>query len=340
MKSIRRIIIIILLMAMQPGLDGAGWWRLYFTSPGNRGIVSNRTNPQTGLVSIINKAERYIYGAFYEVSSPRVVSALCAARTRGVDVKIVTEQNTMRKRGRVMGQFERAGVDVVTDNRRGLMHNKFAVIDGRYLWTGSYNPTVNDSEKNNNNAILIYSSLLAGIYRNEFMEMFEDRIFGNRREAGPFADLRNRYYVKIDDTGINVYFSPEDNVERIILMRLAKAKSTIHFMAFSFTSDGIGEMMIKKFKQGVQVYGIFERRGANGGHSEYVKMKLEGLPVKLDRNRNAMHHKVIIIDGVRVITGSYNFSRNAKNVNDENILIIDNREIAAEYLEEFKRLYR
>ena len=110
-------------------------------------------------------------------------------------------------------------------------------------------------------------------------------------------------------------------------------------MAFSFTSDGIGEAMIAKFKKGVTVTGIFERRGSREAHSEYTKMKLEGLPVRLDHNRNNMHHKVIVIDGERVIMGSYNYSRNANRYNDENIMIIDNREIAGRYLAEFKRLW-
>jgi phosphatidylserine/phosphatidylglycerophosphate/cardiolipin synthase-like enzyme len=245
------------------------------------------------------------------------------------------------KGSRFMKKLGDSGIEVVTDppRRRGLMHNKFAVIDGAYLWTGSYNATVNDSVKNNNNALLICSPLLADIYKKEFQEMFDEEIFGNRKERGPFAELRKSYYVKIEETDINAYFAPEDNVERIILKRLEKAKTSIHFMAFSFTSAGIGEMMIKKFKSGVAVQGIFEKRGARTGHSQYVKLKLEGIPVRLDHNRGAMHHKVIVIDGERVIMGSYNYSRNANRSNDENILVIDNKEIASEYLAEFKRLW-
>ena len=52
-----------------------------------------------------------------------------------------------------------------------------------------------------------------------------------------------------------------------------------------------------------------------------------------------MHHKVIVIDGKKVITGSYNFSKSANKKNDENIIIIDNADIANQYLDEFKRLY-
>jgi phosphatidylserine/phosphatidylglycerophosphate/cardiolipin synthase-like enzyme len=341
MRFIKCLLIIVCLFPGTPGLDAAGWWKIYFTSPGTPVSLSGRSGPEAGLVSMIGKAREYFYGAFYEVSSPAVANALVDARKRGVEVRLVTDKSTARKRKKTIERYADAGIEVVenTSRRNGLMHNKFAVIDGAWLWTGSYNPTRNDSEKNNNNAIVIASKELAGIYRDEFMEMFEERIFGNRSERGPFADLKKRYYVRIGDTDINAYFSPEDNVEQIILKRLQKAKSSIYFMAFSFTSARIGEMMIKKFKEGVAVYGIFERKGSKTGHCQYTKMKVEGLPVKIDHNRNLMHHKVIVIDGERVIMGSYNFSQNANRSNDENVLIIDNREIAREYLAEFKRLY-
>ncbi|MFC1671033.1 phospholipase D-like domain-containing protein, partial [Spirochaetota bacterium] len=165
------------------------------------------------------------------------------------------------------------------------------------------------------------------------------RVFGNRSDRGPFGSLGKKYYVKIGNTSINAYFSPEDNIERIILKRLKKAKSTIHFMSFSFTSNGIGEAMIDRYKKGVKVYGLFERRGTNSKYSQYIKMKIEGLNVRLDRNRHVMHHKVIVIDRQRVITGSYNFSKSANTKNDENILIIDNKTMAEEYLREFYSIF-
>jgi phosphatidylserine/phosphatidylglycerophosphate/cardiolipin synthase-like enzyme len=52
-----------------------------------------------------------------------------------------------------------------------------------------------------------------------------------------------------------------------------------------------------------------------------------------------MHHKVIIIDRRVVITGSYNFTGRAEEVNDENVLIIDHPGIAEAYMAEFERVY-
>jgi len=40
-----------------------------------------------------------------------------------------------------------------------------------------------------------------------------------------------------------------------------------------------------------------------------------------------------------VVTGSYNFSRNAEEKNDENVLIFHSDEIAQQYLIEFERIY-
>ena len=60
-----------------------------------------------------------------------------------------------------------------------------------------------------------------------------------------------------------------------------------------------------------------------------------------DRNTGTMHHKVIVIDEETVITGSYNFSKNAEERNSENLLIIKgNPDIAQAYLAEFNRVAR
>jgi len=98
--------------------------------------------------------------------------------------------------------------------------------------------------------------------------------------------------------------------------------------------------MIERHRAGVAVRGVMEKRGSRSKESEFVKLKTEGIPVKIDRNRHAMHHKVIVIDGRLVITGSYNFSRNADRKNDENVLMIASPVVASAYLREFERLYR
>lgn len=316
-------------------LSGSTWWQVYFSSPQTH--RNSKLSPENALKDLIKKTQKSLDGAFYEIKSNSITDELINAKKRGVTVRLVTEKDNFNTKQ--VTRLLKAGIPVVPDNRNGKMHNKFAIFDKSTLWTGSYNITDNGSRKNNNNSIAIKSPQMCEIYTSEFNEMFVHGIFGNIQEKGPLAEISKKYYVKIDTTDINIYFSPEDNIERIILKRLKKAKQSIQFMAFSFTSDAIGEAMIKKYHQGIIVQGLFEKRGSRSAHSEFTKMKIEGLPVRTDKNRFTMHHKVIIIDAETVITGSYNFSKNANKHNDENVIIIHNKDIAKAYIMEFKRLY-
>ena len=311
-------------------------WEVYFTNPDKIKNIKV-INPQDGLIDAIKKSKKSFYGAFFDISSMKIANEIIAAHKRGVDVKLVTDNGTFS--GEAITKIYEDGIPIIPDTSPALMHNKFAIIDGISIFTGSYNTTENCTHKNNNNAIIINSAEIAEIYLAKFNEMFEYRIFGDKRNVGAFSKLQRKYYVKLDDIDINVYFAPEDNVEKIIHGRIASAKSSIKFMQFSFTSQAISDIMIKKFKDGIDVKGVFERKGSNTEYSQYTKMKIENIPVRLDGNRYAMHHKVVIIDDHIVITGSFNISKNANRRNDENIIIIGSKEIALKYIEEFNRIY-
>jgi phosphatidylserine/phosphatidylglycerophosphate/cardiolipin synthase-like enzyme len=140
-----------------------------------------------------------------------------------------------------------------------------------------------------------------------------------------------------DGTRVRTLFAPDYDVARYMVNELRQAEKSIYFMAFSFTHEGIGSIMKKRFQDGLDVRGVFESRGADSPHSEYASMQKLGMTVIKDTNKWSMHHKVIIIDGKTVITGSFNFSNNAARINEENALIIQgNREIAALYTKEWQ----
>ena len=52
-----------------------------------------------------------------------------------------------------------------------------------------------------------------------------------------------------------------------------------------------------------------------------------------------MHNKTIVVDERYVITGSLNYSTNAETSNDENVIIIDNPDIAKLYMQDFERVW-
>ncbi len=317
----------------------AGWCRVYFSNPGRSSARAGRIDPEQALAGLIRRCRLSFDAAFYEVSSPVIVDALLDAHGRGVRIRLVVEHDTVA--AAETQRLVAAGIPVVADENPGLMHNKFAIIDGCILWTGSYNPTPRGVTRHDNNALAVDSRELADIFLAEFLEMFDDRIFGNARDRGVFAPLRLRHSVTVGTARLGAFFSPEDGVERRICERLRRARRSVRFLAFSFTSSAIAAEMASCARRGVSVSGVVERDGSAAWYSQYVRMRIEGIDVKLDTNDDGyMHHKVIIIDDETVIVGSYNFTANASRNNDENLLFIDDPGIAAEYLAEFLRIYR
>ena len=134
-------------------------------------------------------------------------------------------------------------------------------------------------------------------------------------------------------------FAAEDEVVRQLKPVIEAAQSKIRFMAFSFTNDEIGQAVIDRAKDGVLVQGVFETRGSDTEFSEFGRMQKQQLDVWQDGNPYTLHHKVFIIDDQTVVLGSYNFSVNADESNDENLLVIHSADIAKEFVAEFNRVY-
>jgi phosphatidylserine/phosphatidylglycerophosphate/cardiolipin synthase-like enzyme len=282
-------------------------------------------------LDLLERADHSIYGAFYDLELEEAAKLLVAKHRAGLDVGIVSDTDYAGRDA--VKRCVKAGVPVVFDERDAFMHDKFCVVDGRYVWTGSTNITSNGMYRNNNNALLIESKQVADAFTAEFHEMFEQGAFGARSPKNTPDET-----VDIDGARVECYFAPEDGVQGAILAEIREADKTIDFLAFSFTSRDIAGAMSKRAKEGVRVRGLFEKRNAGSTYSRDDYLAHRGATIRLDTNQYTMHHKVIIIDGDTVITGSYNFSKAAEKSNDENVLIIHSPAIAKTYTAEFERL--
>ena len=109
-------------------------------------------------------------------------------------------------------------------------------------------------------------------------------------------------------------------------------------MAFSFTHMGIANILLLKHTDGLAVRGVMEVRQISKD-SQFQRLQFQGVDVLRDGNKNTMHHKVFIIDGKTVITGSMNPTKNGDERNDENILIIHDEAMAQQFLAEFEGVY-
>lgn len=314
------------------GVRGS-WFEVYFTDPANPAASQASGGVDDRLVQAIDAARLSVHVAVFNLTLNDVRRALIDAHRRGVEVLMVTESDNLD--GEDFQRLKEAGVPVLGDRREGTMHNKFMIIDGTEVWTGSMNFTVSGAYFDNNVIMRIRSADLAASYEQEFSEMYVDDRFG--AEAGRATP---NALVSIDGTSLEVYFSPDDSVEPVIVNLLDTAKESIDFLAFSFTSDPLGDAVRRADLAGLAIRGVLdEDQGASNLGTELIMFETEGLDVRLDGNPGQMHEKAFIVDGEVVVIGSYNFSRNANETNDENVLIIHNRTIAAEFAREFERIY-
>lgn len=318
------------------GYIGDGW-QVYFNEPDASGDGSDYADGiDEPFASAIEAAERSLDIAIFELNNRRVYDAILAAHRRGLAVRIVTddkhglEDDTNSE----LRELAAAGLPIVTDQRSGLMHNKFSIIDARAVWTGSWNYTRNGTYRNNNNILVLQSAPAVAAYQAEFNEMFERGEFGARSSHDGIVNMTD------GTRALSVIFAPEADEIAALTAAIQAARSSIHFMSFVFSLDALADAMIEKLEDPDFVLrGVLEHRNSTASWSQLPSLLCAGAQARQDGNRYIMHHKVIIIDADTVITGSFNFSKNAAQNNDENIVIMRDPVIASLYLEEWRRVW-
>jgi phosphatidylserine/phosphatidylglycerophosphate/cardiolipin synthase-like enzyme len=322
-----------------PSPVAGGPYEVYFTTP----VYPDRPETRRGgiderFVQYVDAARTSLDIAAYEFDLENVALAINRARDRGVAVRMVTDTDTVNAvrdeaTQKALKIVRDAGVMIVPDGRTAIMHHKFAVRDGEEIWTGSWNLTIGDTYRLNNNAVRMRSTELARAFTEEFDTMFVQRKFGAARPRGNVTPP-----IQVGGMRVQVLFAPEDGVAERIAERVKQATSQIRFLAFSFTHDGIGQAVMDRAANGVAVSGVFEKTGSETRFSEMMPMKQAGLDVYQDGNPYVLHHKVFVLDGRTTIFGSFNFSDSADKDNDENCLIVDDPTFAALFLAETDRM--
>jgi phosphatidylserine/phosphatidylglycerophosphate/cardiolipin synthase-like enzyme len=131
--------------------------------------------------------------------------------------------------------------------------------------------------------------------------------------------------------GEEVYFSPHGGCTQAIIDNLNWAEKYIRVQAYSFTSKPIAEALIAAHKRGVDVKVLLDKSQLRGKGSKLDLLVQAGVPVMIDKKHAIAHNKVMIIDGVTVLTGSFNFTNAAEDKNAENLLVIRDKVVARKY---------
>ena len=148
---------------------------------------------------------------------------------------------------------------------------------------------------------------------------------------GAAADAKVRFAI------IEVYFSPGNECRAAIKKKIMSAEKNIRVMTYCLTDSELIDELVGAKKRGVSI----EVLAGDMNLEKYAKieklLKAE-IPIRAHDSPGVMHHNVAIIDDKIVITGSYNWSVEASE-NCEDLLIIEDREMAAQYNDVFNRVF-
>ena len=164
--------------------SSSGKMRSYFNNPvnttpalpGNNAVFLPNGAIADTLARYINLAQQTLDISICNWNSPVILSAVNAAKARGVQVRVVSEGGN--------SNVSLAGLDssiprVARNTQTAIMHNKFVVIDANstepnrpWVWTGSTNWTQAQLATDRNSAIAIQDQSLARVYTMEFNEMW------------------------------------------------------------------------------------------------------------------------------------------------------------------------
>lgn len=322
--------------------------RVYFTDP-------PAINPEArdAVIGFIDQAETTLDVAIYSFSYDRtgstltqIAGALNAARQRGVQLRIVTDIEQVNSQSSVQYII----LDTLDGNRNnildpavvragnsnGIMHNKFIVADGERVLTGSTNWTSSGFFGQENNVLLLEGSAIANAYSIEFQAMWNGS-FGKKNSPIP-----TRFYQTTDGVDIELLFGADDDFTGRLISAIDGASEKLFFSINVFSSgakaDLIGAAMQRAANRGVDVRGVFDS-ASDQWHNLYG---YPGIHIT-DYFGGVLHSKFMIIDPLMdagyTLTGSNNWSNNADDRNDENLVGLFHRPLTNAYYDNFRRMY-
>jgi phosphatidylserine/phosphatidylglycerophosphate/cardiolipin synthase-like enzyme len=137
---------------------------------------------------------------------------------------------------------------------------------------------------------------------------------------------------------IACYFSPSGGCTEAVVAEIRQARQQIFVQAYSFTSVPIANALVDAHNRGVAVYIILDKSQRTEQYSGADFVARAGIPTLIDAVHAIAHNKIMLIDGLTIITGSFNFTTNAEQHNAENLLVIRNRpDLYQAYAENFRR---
>eukprot|EP00397_Hematodinium_sp_SG-2012_P015900 GEMP01016202.1.p1 GENE.GEMP01016202.1~~GEMP01016202.1.p1 ORF type:complete len:560 (+),score=134.99 GEMP01016202.1:31-1710(+) len=136
-----------------------------------------------------------------------------------------------------------------------------------------------------------------------------------------------------------IFFEGDENDEvRRLVQYIERSTAQIDACVFTITYDLIANAVLDAHKRGVKIRVVTDDEQAKSLGSDIARFAKAGIEVRIDDSKYHMHHKFAIFDRAILATGSFNWTRQASENNEENILISSDPQLVDAYQKQFNKL--
>jgi len=297
--------------------------------------------------------------SFSGATADSVVKWLTAAHRRGIAIRVIADSASVHSSSQFHSLTANAAIPAIINSFGGnakvasnIHHNKFIVFDGRgddaanaWVLTGSWNLTDQQTTTDYQNAVYLQDLALARAFETEFDQEWGStgdlpdarfaRFSTNKRDITPRT-------FSIGGSIVHLCFSPNRGAFSGINDLLQQAKRQILFSLLVCTRQDLAATMIAQHQKGIDIHGVVNNTDKSEQTPALRAAGIDALDY-VGPTSILLHDKYAIIDAGTglgaVITGSYNWSLSAEQLNNENCLIIENDALAKLYYQDWLARY-
>jgi phosphatidylserine/phosphatidylglycerophosphate/cardiolipin synthase-like enzyme len=154
-------------------LLGITWWQSVSAEPQPAEILAIYFTPPAGsaggLIKHIDASKKTIKVMAYGFTATPLSEALVKAHRRGVKVQLLQDEKSAGNNSDAVNQLIAAGIEVRSDGKHAIQHNKVMLLDDDIVITGSYNFTKSAEVRNAENIIILKSAYAAKRYADNWV---------------------------------------------------------------------------------------------------------------------------------------------------------------------------
>jgi phosphatidylserine/phosphatidylglycerophosphate/cardiolipin synthase-like enzyme len=156
--------------------------------------------------------------------------------------------------------------------------------------------------------------------------------------AWSFESIPSKPVKVSNPVNLETCFSPDEPCSEKLLQFISSAEKSLDIAIYSISLDDLANELIKKSKT-IKVRIVCDKVQAHGMKSKVKDLLENGVSIRYGKQKGLMHDKFTIVDSSMLETGSFNYTNNAANSNQENQIYLADAGVVSRFAERFEQMW-